>query len=158
MRAVSLFFIIVLAYVLPAEARIGETLEQCKARYGEATAITAKPPAEEAYRFVRSGILVVVFMVNKRVDLIMYRPVASSGALPELSETQRDFFLSANGDGVGWNAVPGVRVTLDWLRSDGKVGASYDPADGVMMVMTVAYRNAHREQEAAAEKKALNGF
>ena len=158
MRAINLFAIVIMACVLPAEARIGETLEQCKARYGEAETQDAPPPAEQCYLFHKNGIMVVVALVGGRAAQIVYAAVSPRGESGELSGTQVTGLLAANSNGGSWTRSDDVGPTVYWMRSDRQVVAVYEPIRGYLTLTTVAHMNACKALKDEQEKQAISDF
>ena len=154
--------------LLPAQARIGETLEQCKGRYGpvierRAPLMTQSDP--EACVFSKDGISIIIEFRAGIAWNIKYRTL-------DLVPTQVNTLLKANmPEGGTWSAAYIVAEVQYRLSGDRRRTASYYPGQaGEMGILEISSRefNAARWEErskhfgdvikAAAEKKKLDGF
>ncbi len=102
----------------PARARIGETLDQCVARYGKATDV-----GEGFYSFEKDGFLVGATLFKGKVDFITFEkpgppPVALT---PEEIQT----VLKNDGGGRTWKAVKGGPAFVAWQTTDNALIAHY---------------------------------
>jgi hypothetical protein len=149
-----------LAILLPAAgwARIGETLEQCVARYGP----PESPPEESAVHpkaidcaFSKSGLdISVVFYQGKAAD-IMFRKLDGSAFNP--SEVEE--LLKANGGSSSWNQHEAKRPDQsEWKTTDGARRATLNPnrraeTGRVLSIWTEQWHRLIDEQEKALEQQ-----
>lgn len=160
MRTPSLVPFAVLMFSLPSvsTARIGETLQQCIARYGQPDSgpeeSVVHPKATDC-AFIKNGLDVsVVFYQGKAVD-IMFRKVDGSSFNP----SEIDELLKANGGGSMWKERDaGKPDQSEWETPDGENRAMLssnrhaEPAR-VLSVWTMQWHRVMEEQEKALEKQ-----
>jgi hypothetical protein len=152
MRAVlALLLFIVALGLLPASARVGETLEQCKKRYGKAVgAPTPYEFADEAKELVycsfqKSGIDILIgFLNGKAADLSFHHhhdpaapapdptdPTAPSDAF---TQVEIDTLLADNANDLTWKTVPDGVLTFfpdSSAKTNTRYGAYQQRDDGV---------------------------
>jgi hypothetical protein len=180
MRAllVLLFFAMALG-ITPVSARVGETLDQCKKRYGKA-ALTPAPydfgtEAKELvyFNFEKNGIAIQIgFLNGKASDLSFHH--ASPGSTT-MTQTEIDILLAANSGDMPWKTVNDGKLTFfpDCPSPTTRYGAYQQRDDGVMATVDgpalhvftpewMAYINdkmkAHNEHVTEDQKKNLEGF
>ena len=120
MRPAFLVWLFVLALAMPAFARVGETLDQCKKRYGKATAVPAPydfgEQAKELYyfNFQKNGIDIQIgFLKGVASDLSFHHhpDPATEGATAAdakpaaLTPIEIDTLLSDNSNDLSWKTV-----------------------------------------------------
>jgi hypothetical protein len=158
--ALLALFLLALPSVL--EARIGETLEQCIARYGppdKGPQDSALHPAATDCGFVKDGLYVVVTVYQGKAVDIMFRKL--DGTPFNASEVKE--LLTANG-GTSW-MVRKVEESdkLEWATKDGTKLAMLGPNRNaeigrVLTVWTNEWQRTLEEQEKSDAKKKLKGF
>ncbi len=137
---------------LNAEARLGETLEQCKARYGE--------PVREmggAYAFKKSGLLVVAEFYEGKASGILYQSTTldTSGRTVALSDGEIEALLKAEGGDQEWEKVGADSEQAIWRTSGGAVAAVYHFKKRQLTVLTQeAMERAKAAQKAKADRAA----
>src|SRR5258707_1293495 len=96
-----LIIMAVIAGVVKVKAQIGWTLDQCKAKYGNAESVYNDHfPGGENYRFHPDGFWVTVNINNGAVSGIIYEPTSS------ITEEQAEQILSKNSSSK-WGAWTG---------------------------------------------------
>jgi len=95
-----------LALTVPAFARIGETLEQAKQRYGEIGSDDTFKGLRRV-QFVKNGFVVSTLFTGDRIGSILFvkLPEEQSRKSEEMSETEIQNFLKFNGGGKLWKQV-----------------------------------------------------
>ncbi len=139
--------------VASASARIGETLEECQARYGKPVS-AAKPG--EMVAFYKDDIFLGVSFFEGKADLIIFTKKAGQRTV-HFTDEEIEMLLKANGHGQKWSKVPGSALKARWITDDGSVAAESDP-EGELTMMTRAHierSNAVRKSQA---EKSLKGF
>jgi hypothetical protein len=114
MRAVlAVLFLVITISV--AQARIGETLDECKARYeGSGGQIAA-----DQFVFKRSHVTIVVHVRNGHSIQEDFAPEAGK----VLSETETAQFLQENSEGSIWEIVGETPTYISYSRKDGRATA-----------------------------------
>jgi len=153
MRPVFIVVLLALALgITPLSARVGETLDQCKKRYGKATEAT--PPYDFGsdapdliyYDFEKNGILIEIgFLNGNAADLSFHHMVATpppaSKSQPDatpppaaLTQTEIDILLAANAGGMQWKTVTDGKLTFfpDIPTPTTRYGSYQQRDDGVM--------------------------
>lgn len=141
-------------------ARIGETLEEAEARYGESTAGNALPllPGSSTYTFARSGLDILVVLLDGKVVAIQYQK-SEKNALNksvELSNTEIETLLKSN-DPKNWSVVHrGMAIIL--RSDDGTLGARFDRMDNTLFIFTEKTNQLLESNKAQKEKENLEGL
>ena len=151
-----LLFCLLCSAISPAKARIGETLEQCIARYGNPVR-----PIEERMpvTFQKSGLLIgVVFIDGKAAQIMFFKPDQTDGKLSHLSADEIKALLDANGAGRAWSVSPSRPLDKAWTTADGELFAVYLTARSTLTIRTKAFDEASKAKAREDEKKALEGF
>jgi hypothetical protein len=136
-----------------AQARLGETEEQCAARYGESLKTEkATPPDEKTAIHIKGEIGIVLSYYKGKVGAALYtRPDGKS-----LSANQVEILLDANKGEHEWKLVPGQFRKI-WQRSDG-AQADLDVQEKQLFLITRELGEAKEAARKAAEAKKLEGF
>ena len=132
-----------------ARARIGESLEQCRQRYG---APFLSDPGHTAFR--ESGLVIVVTFYEGQADSVTYFKAegdAQKHSLP-LSDDEQQALLRANGGEHVWQKTPDPTPNLSWTTDDGGLSAQYDFATHILGIAT----KEALEREAAAKEAEEN--
>jgi len=141
--------------VISSHARIGETKEQCTARYGPKIIDQSKDP--DVLVFAKSGFRVVCyFHDNKAESLLIEKIQKSSFGKPEkMSDTEIQTILGSNGD--GW-VIENEKNSSAYWRSIADVIATYDTTRNNLFIGTKKGQERRREEKKSAEQKNLKGF
>jgi hypothetical protein len=137
-----------------ASARIGETLEMCKQRYGEPTV------HGEFYNFRKPPFVVTVSFYEGKADSESYGKADASG----VSETEFEQLLKLNGGDRKWKRLDVVSLCQStWQTEDGQMVAFYgfcntNPNNKLVIIGTTASLERGGAEEEAKAKKALEGF
>ena len=138
-----------------ASARIGETLDQCKARYGEPVTVDG-----DTYTFMKNGLLVIVEFYENKVDLIGFRK-AEENALSiaaDMSDNEIQTILSANGNGNNWRKREVISINKEWEAEDVTMFAQYITMQNILMIFTKEYLARFDAAKKAKENNNLKGF
>jgi hypothetical protein len=155
--------LLLLLGMVSAKARIGETLDQCKQRYGNAMKIPTPyefgPEASELvyYKFFKNGIVVQVGILNgKAADLsFSHAPVSppppADGNAPEpptaptpplpLTPEEIETLLDANSSSMKWKSVSDGKITFfsDTTTPPARYGPYWRREDGVIATSDTPY-------------------
>lgn len=143
------FFFMLLLIASPASARLGETVQECLARYGEAIEADAE---ERTAAFVKSGFLVMVYFDDSGYcDKIIFIREDKEA----FSETQKDTLIAAN---LGEEIEPvDVGINEGWETPTGDLGV-YNVIQEVLIFRTKARLERDAKEKESKEKKALSDF
>jgi hypothetical protein len=166
MRFILLVILLVMGFgSSPLFARIGETLDECKKRYGPATPIpTPYEFAQRAnelsyFRFVKRGIFIQAgFFQGKAVDITFSHaipapppPPPPPGAPPypeqpptaggNLTQVEIDMLLKADSGGKPWKTVTDGKLTFfsDTVPPTIRYGPYRQRDDGVIATVDTPY-------------------
>jgi hypothetical protein len=113
-----LILILALCPFLPAAGRLGETLEECKVRYGEVVSIERSSEAYPQYCFRKGNIEIRVRLVNNRSG----EEIFTAAYEHRMSQSQVDEILAANSNGSTWQRMPSkedkYKFSAFWSRAD----------------------------------------
>ena len=113
-------------------ARIGETEQECAARYGE----PIKKLPNDSLLYQKADLNIFITFFNGKADAIAYRKIAKD---QQLSENEVEILLNGNSDGVRWQEREGTSVDREWVTENGELLATYDSGDHLLMVGTKDY-------------------
>ncbi len=154
----ALTLLLLAAFAMPAQARIGETLQECLERYGPIRNIDEK--AGLTY-FHKSGFTVAIHFHEDHADSVDYIRTGEDqkGTPYPLTPAEIQVFLSVNGKELEWLEAPrSTRLVQIWETNDGKILAQYDSRQHILTVITKAATE-HTDAAAEAEaKQSLQGF
>jgi hypothetical protein len=140
-----------------AEARIGETREQCVARYGAPVSRSNQP--SHVASFFRSGFQIDVEFHNGKAESLAFAKSAEKARTGEqISETELKLLLEANAGGQEWEKMEVVSMDSQWATKDRTRVASYSPIRKVLFVATAECIRRGAEAKKSEEAKSLKGF
>ena len=152
MKKMALIFSLVVILPMALCARMGESMEQCEARYGKPVEGVGEQPDEYGslmYMYKSKGVHVVPSFYEGTVEGIMYfRRTA-------FLRSDIEILLEANGGGKKW-----IRQSAlgSWKTEDGELIASYDPLKNMLAITSKAAMDRARKVEESKSKEALSGF
>jgi hypothetical protein len=151
------YLILSLLAVTPALARIGETPEQCKARYGDPSKIIKE---KKTMVFQKSGVLVIVEFFNGKADTIGFRKLEQNvlGMSLEFSDNEIQNLLKANSGGKEWKMRQIISINKAWTTEDGELIAHLEAMDNHLMIATRDNLDRRASEKKAREDKSLGGF
>lgn len=122
-------------HVQMAAGKVGETLEQCVALYGEEQRLertdTALFKRSKLHAFSSDGMRIVVEILGGKVVATTFcrekSPLATKP--PAMARELIEEILSKNNASVGWQRVAASSMVSQWVRRDGEMTAVYDPLD-----------------------------
>lgn len=137
----------------PLAARIGESYDECVARYG---APIQESEDDGVYVFEKAGYRVMVYFDDDWIaDLILFNK-GDEPPFAELSEREMEILLSVN---VGSDLTESSEgASISWTNeATGAVG-HYNPFQRGLIVASKAGMARLQGNTAAEERRALNGF
>jgi hypothetical protein len=138
-----------------ASARIGETLEQCIARYGQPVL-----PLKEGGPaiFVKSNVAICVTFYQGRADMLVFWKRNDTGQKGPLSDGEVSLLMNANAGGHSWQKADNGGSTISaWKTDDGKILAALVSPDRSLTISTMDAL-ARQHAAGASAPKALTGF
>lgn len=161
MKTLAFFFVLISTFILPLSARLGETVPEATARYGDPAGRDEKL---SALIFNKSGFTLCAYFHQGRVGMLYITKDGDPNEFikthPAISDTEITSFLKANGAGIGWEDTTGQfeMVSQSWKTKDGKKIAIYNKIKHELTIVTMEFAEAHEKQKAQDEKKNLEGF
>jgi hypothetical protein len=136
-------------------ARVGETLAQINARFGEPKFTSeARPPATLANVYHKAGLMIIIHFRNDISELEVYGKMDKSA----LTDAEQDALREANSGGKKWTKVAQISLSPEWKTEDGALRACYVPFEHYIAVMSADFVTKANEIQAQKEKAALGGF
>ena len=137
-----------------AFARIGETPEECKKRYGAPLNIT-----ETDHFYSKEGIIIVCRFFQDKCDWVQFQKSEKDilGKSIKMSDTEIELLLKANGSGLRWDKEPSIGKKV-WTTEDGKMHAVYMIWDNILIFATNDWLNRDMEKSQAQDKEKLKDF
>ena len=147
--------VLFLLCAVPAWGRLGETEEQCVARYGPVLYrlnVTSEEMALTILSFEKNGYRFAVTMYEGGAVLIFINKVGAE----QLDEEEIQTLLKTEQGTESWGPNPDVPGKVSWKRSDGTVFAEYDAKKREMLFVSTKclklLNSRGHEVESAAEK------
>lgn len=157
MKLLALFYIFL---AIPLFGRIGETLAQCRVRYG----VETNQQGSE-YIFLKSGFTVSCAFdgttSDAKVISILFVKM-SGGETPHpiaISDDEINLFLKANASGSTWRqADKNNSIGAQWVSTDSRLLAVYDASKRTLMIVSSEFLKKLQDQKMAEKAEILKGF
>ena len=149
----GLLLVALLALPRSTQCRIGETLEQCKTRYGKPAEIK-----KDTALFFKNGMTVSAHFVDGKVDQITYyrRDPKDSKKTICPSDAEIEILLLANAHDGSWKMELAHRGHAIWWNKERGLSASRTPQELVISIHHPDTYKAYEERKAAIRN--LEGF
>ena len=124
-------FILLLILTLPARANLGETVEQCVARYGKPDGFTEANPKNPfgTVAFTAAGYTLVIFILNDKEVGARFTKVDKS----PFTDADMQNIMTADSASDAWTSTVSSDPTcLQWSRGD-KATVLYDKTKHVLI-------------------------
>ena len=167
-------WIIALATLAPlhADARLGETLEQCIARYGPEQRLERSEfklyRKSKIVAFSRGGMRIVAEIVDGKTAAIVFAredrtKVSLTGGNDEantqpLAESEIAKLLSASSNSKHWKRLRTPSTQMAWATADGTLMASYSTQTGRLLITNSETMRTWSARNQNAENADLSGF
>ena len=137
-------------------ARIGETPQECAARYGQ----PIKTLQEDMLLYQKGGLGVIVTFYKGKADAIAYRKIAENalGKGDKISDNEIEFLLKSNSGDTPWKKRSVISVNREWESENSNLLATYIMFENLLMVATQDYLAREKAKKNAQEGKNLDGF
>jgi hypothetical protein len=154
-KTLFLGLLLITLSVLPrnAQCRIGETLEECKTRYGKPVEIK-----RDTALFLKNGISVSVHLASGKVDQITYYKTGLKDSKKTISpsDAEVNIFLQANAQDSQWKMEVSYRNHTMWWNKERGLSALRSPQELVISIHDPVAYKANQERKAA--ERNLEGF
>jgi hypothetical protein len=149
----GLLLITLLALPRNAQCRIGETLEECKTRYGKPVEIK-----KDTALFFKNGMSVSAHFIDGKVDQITYYKTDPKNSKKTIcpSDAEVDILLQANAQDGPWKMELARRNHAMWWNKERGLSAVRTPQELVISIDHPDTYKAYQERKAAL--KNLEGF
>jgi hypothetical protein len=156
-------FVIILALVTSANARLGETEKECVKRYGEPIEKSKRAPAVGVRKYQKDGLFITVDFVKGKSVGIAYENKEQVKRIPAkpvgLTKEQREKLMTENAGGVPWNFLNGSRklvghfdpYVFQWRHA--KLRGVYTQSTRRLTVRTIEYEEIWKEEEIRRSKR-----
>jgi hypothetical protein len=136
-----------------AHCRIGETLDECKARYGDPITVL-----DNSALFSKAGIFVLTHFGKRQVDEISYYRTSVKNSKRHVcpSDAEVQFLLKANAPNSKWELQGSYWQHALWVNREHGLFASRTKRALTIAISDPAVFQGYHERKAAA--KALEGF
>ena len=149
----GLVLITLLALPRNSQCRIGETLEECKTRYGKPVEIK-----KDTALFFKNGMTVSAHFIDGKVDQITYYRTDPKDSKKTIcpSDAEVDILLQANAHDGSWKMELAHRNHAMWWNKERGLAASRSPQELVISIHHPDTYKAYQERKAAVRN--LEGF
>ena len=149
----GLLLITLLALPRNAQCRIGETLEECKTRYGKPVEIK-----KDTALFFKNGMTVSAHFIDGKVDQITYYKTDPKNSKKTIcpSDAEVDILLQANAQDGPWKMELARRNHAIWWNKERGLSAFRTPQELVISIHDPIAYKAYQERKAAVRN--LEGF
>jgi hypothetical protein len=149
----GLLLITLLALPRNTQCRIGETLEECKTRYGKPVEIK-----KDTALFFKSGMTVSVHFIDGKVVEIRYYKTDPKDSKKTIcpSDAEVEILLQANAQDGPWKMELARRNHAIWWNEERGLSASRTPQELVISIHHPDTYKAYQERKAAVRN--LEGF
>jgi len=155
------FLLLFLISSLPCFARLGETEDQCIARYGLPTYLMNDCGRAKEESFSKNNFTIdIVFLDGKSVEELYWHPRDSDGGVCNVSDAEASELLADNAAGGTWKRTEeGYMVNPAWKR-DGAMALFDSGNDGARFSVWAdsLYQQAEAIIAAAKAKKTTDGI
>ena len=149
----GLLLITLLALPRNTQCRIGETLEECKTRYGKPVEIK-----KDTALFFKNGMTVSAHFIDGKVNQITYYRTDPKDSKKTIcpSDAEVDILLQANAQDGPWKMELARRNHAMWWNKERGLSASRTPQELVISIHDPNAYKAYEERKAAVRN--LEGF
>lgn len=155
MKTLAFFF----ALMVPAFARLGETVDECRTRYGKESSVDEKLSMME---FRKAGFrLMITFDAGRAAYMFINHDPTNDfiPTNPEITDAEIETLLKSNGGGSEWVERKDFdMISKTWDTKDGKRIAIYDTLKHNIMIVSVDYGQKMAEKRKLEQKQNLDGF
>ncbi len=146
----------ILLAVSTADARLGESIEQCRARYGEPKRVTLNDDLTGIATYSKNDLSITIHYYNGKADLIRYSPGLVSTVDLDLAK----YLLKLNGRTKEWEQLTKTEIVLNdiqdenaqyprvelvdpilWKSKDGILDASFSVSKGIFEMKASTYQD-----------------
>lgn len=143
---------------LCASARLGETADECKSRYGTPVSRDAKI---NSFTYAKNGFTVMACFYNGKASFLSIEKSEKDdlGKPKEISKNEISSLLNANSNGKEWKELERSELSpKGWSTEDRSRLAGLDAEVNVLIIATAEYMKFKQDEETKKESKNVEGF
>lgn len=160
MKRIFILLIGIMIAASAAQARLGESIEQCNARYGEPKRISVDDNLTGIASYTKNDLSITIHFLKGKADLIRY----SSGEVSTVDFDLAKYLLKLNGRTKEWDQLTKTQTVLQdiqdetaqyprvvlvdpilWKSKDGILEASYSAGKGTFEIKASTYQDKLKE-------------
>lgn len=140
-----------------AQARIGETPQQCVERYGKPLEVNK---GDQSLSFSKNGLVIITEFHDGICEGIYYTKIkeAEEYRQKDFTLTEVEVLLGANGGDKKWNAQKDEVFSQAFFSDDVSLIAVWDKRRRYLNIVTLAHQKRRTEAKADKERQNLEGF
>jgi hypothetical protein len=156
------------ALALPCHARLGETAEECEARYGAPTMTKDAPktidaPGATTSAYEKAGLRIIATIYQGKVGSIFFEKIKENalGKSVEFSNAEVSALLEANGGGNEWTPVSPLQAGFGnkgWLLEDGSAMALLVGFENRLIFTSMELSRIQEENKRKRQQENLEDF
>jgi hypothetical protein len=155
MKKIFIVLLGTLTTLMTAQARLGESVEQCKARYGEPQRVSLDESVTGVATYSKNDLTITIHFLNGKANLVRYSPGLVSTVDFELAE----YLLTINGRNKEWEQLTKTEIVLQdiqdqnaqhprvqmvdpilWKSKDNLIDASFSVSKGAFEVRASTFQ------------------
>jgi len=151
-RIVILIVIFLNAFTL--FARINETLDECRKRYGDCVHVE-----NGIFFFIKGGFMIGIQFYDSKADLISFKKIEKDtlGISKELTTNEKKILLD-NNLGENWSKMSIVSIDEYYQSNDGGIYASYSTFEHLLTIVTADHVTRQKTSDEEKEKQQMEGM
>jgi hypothetical protein len=155
----ALAIYMVLAVWSPGYGRIGETLEECIARYGEIYS-ESEFEGRKQYIFKKSGYVISICFYEKKADLMfLFKEEKDDLEFnAKFSDNEIEILHKSNAGDTPWEPIEIISLNKQWINKEKGLVSLYMYPANTLSFMTLGFMSRQTEKTKADEEKSLDGF
>ncbi len=157
------YYLVVIGMLLAvctADARLGESIEQCRARYGGPIRESINDNLAGVATYSKNDLTITIHFFNGKADLIRYSP----GQVSTVDFDLAKYLLQLNGRDKEWDQLTKTQIVMQdiqdqnaqyprvelvdpilWKSKDGILSASYSVGKGTFEIKATTYEDKIRQ-------------
>lgn len=159
MKTLFLAFFISTFFATSAFCHLGETQQECEARYGEPLKTFTNEEGLTCQAFQKSGLNIgVTYLNGKACQVGYFHQDQDLLKIPaELSDNEIEIILKSNSD-AAWKQKQVLAMGKFWQTPDESIVACYNPIRHILVLMTKEMNDFKNKSQKAQESKNLQGL
>ena len=160
MKQIFLTLCGIAALVVTAQARLGESIEQCRTRYGDPLQFKIDDKLTGIATYTKNDLNIQIHFLNGKADLVRY----SSGLVSTIDFDLAKYLLQVNGRDKEWDLLTKTHIVLNedrdenaqyprvvledpilWKSKDGILEASFSTSQSAFEVRASSFQEKIRQ-------------